>query len=404
MRFHDNLTNLAESGVLIGRRVEDFLRLNPSKTLIRLDQKLMNMPLPAAVTNAMKSAVDETVSPFGSTLESPRAGYDFLKNEICARYAKWGVRALPEEIFITAGLESAYDALSSLFAPENDVLLPDPCRRSLLYSQRYAGRGISFLRATPENDFSALLPEEGADIIFLASPDPVTGVIMTRERAAEWVDFARRHDSLILFDASLFAYVGEDGGFRSVYEIEGAADCAIELISFEHAYGVRELKIASCFIPASLTRAGQNVAALFSMRQRFASSSPSYVLQKAAQAILSDPAKDEIETILYRIRKVAAALSRGLFDAGIPHVGGTHAPYLWAQCPFGLNAWQTFDFFLEKAGVVVTPGSLFGTGGERYFRLTAFGLPEEAAEAGEHIAAAMKEPPSPQTDPQGGTL
>ena len=390
MRFHDNLMSLAESGVLVEKRVEDFLRLHPSKTLIRLDQKLMNMPLPSAVPEAMKSAVDETVSPYGRTLESPRTGYDFLKKALADRYAGYGVQVFPEEVFITAGLESAYDALSSLFASENDVLLPDPCRRALLYSQRYAGRGIAFLRATPDNDFSPAPPENRADLIFLASPDPVTGVPMTRARAEEWVRFAMMHHSLIFFDASLSFYVEEGEGIRSIYEIPDARECAIELFSFEHGFGVRELKIASCVIPTTLARQDQNLAGLFSMHRRFAASPPSFVFQKAAQTLLSDAAKEELDTILHRIKKVAVTLSDGLTAAGIPNVGGRCAPYLWAQCPPELNAWQTFDYLMENAGLVVTPGSMFGVGGERYFRLTAFGLPEEAQTAGALLAVAME--------------
>lgn len=385
MQLNENIKLLSEAGVSVKKRVDDFIRENPHKTLIRLDQDLMNMPLPPKVTEEMKSAVDEVSIPYGVRLNSPWSGYESLKERICQHLSTFGVSVMTSEVFITSGLESAHSALAQLFGTENNVLLTDPCDRHLAELCRSTGRTLAFSRAVPENGFCPLPEPEKLDLIYLASPNPVTGVAMDRETLKKWVDFANETGSVIFYDTSLSEYLRSDEHPRSIYEIEGAKECAIELFSFEQGYGVRELKIAYVIIPSLLTRCETKLRDLFCKRQPVSATPPGFVMQKAAEMLFSPEAKEETEKIIHRIKKVAKTLSEGLAEAGIPSVGGETSPFIWAQCPDEMTAWSFFDTLLEEKGVVVTPGSLFGYSGERYFRLTAFGMPDEAAEAVEKI-------------------
>ncbi|MBR4288219.1 MAG: aminotransferase class I/II-fold pyridoxal phosphate-dependent enzyme [Clostridia bacterium] len=391
MKFNEAILRLPESGVSVKKRVRDFAALYPDRTLIRLDQDLMNMPLPPAVTEGMKAAAEETGDPFGIRLNSPWSGYDSLKKAIVDHLQKRGVHVMENEVFITSGTESANDALSDLFGAENIVLLCDPVEKKLSLLHQCADRTVSFVRATPENAFRPAPDGTAADLIYLASPHPVTGVALDRETLKKWVDHANENGSIIFYDASLSEYIGGDDLPHSIYEIEGAKNCAIELFSFEKGYGVRELKIAYVIIPSTLTRNDTRIGQLFSLHQPFSETPPSYIMQKAAELLFSPEAREGTEKLIYRIKKVAKILSDGLTQAGVPHVGGEDSPFLWAQCPHGMSAWQCFDLLLEKAGCVVTPGFDFGYGGEHFFRLTAFGMPDEAKLAVEKLARAFEE-------------
>lgn len=386
MQLNENIKLLPETGVSIKKRVADFLNRAPDTTLIRLDQDLMNMPLPPKVTEEMKAAVDEVAAPFGVRLSSPWSGYESLKKAIAKHLGERGVQIPESDVFITSGLESAHACLAQLFGRDNNVLLPDPCERNLRELHHLLGHGVSFVRATPENNFVPLPDSTTEDLVYLASPSPVTGVAMDRESMEKWVNWANETGSVILHDASLSEYLRDENYPHSIYEIPGAKECAIELFSFEKGYGVRELKIAYAVIPATLMRCETRLRDLWCARQPATATPPGYVMQRAAELLISPEAREDTQKIIHRIKKVAKTLSQGLNAAGIPNAGSETSPYVWAQCPREMSAWQTFDLFLEEAGIVVTPGSLFGYGGERYFRLTAFGMPDEAAEAVEKIA------------------
>ena len=396
MLLNENVSLLPESGVSVKKRLEAYRNEHPSEALLRLDQSLMNMPLPQLVIDGMHQAVRDTAEPLGARLSSPWSGYESLKKAIVAHLDKIGVKLSESEIFITSGLESAYSALSHLFAAENTVILPDPCESRLLQLQQCAGRNVTFARATPENDFSPEPDATGGDLVYLTSPSPVTGVPISREKLQKWVDWANENGAILFYDASLSPYLSGDMP-HSIYEIEGARSCAIQVFSFEKGYGVKELKIAYIVIPATLSRGTLRIRDLFCSRQPSTATPPSYVMQHAAELLLSPEAAEETEKLIYRIQKVAAILSAGLSSAGIPHVGAETSPYLWAQCPEGMNSWQCFDMLLEKASCVVTPGSVFGLGGEGFFRMTAFGTPDEATEAVEKLihAFAKKEEEAP---------
>ncbi len=389
MLFNENASALAESGVSVKKRLESYRAEHPSQAILRLDQSLMNMPLPAMVIEGMLQAVKDTAEPFGARLSSPWSGYESLKKAIAADLDSRGAKVSEGEIFIVGGLESAYSSLSLLFAEENTVVLPSPCESRLLQLQQCAGRNVTFARATPENDFSPEPDGVPGDLIYLNSPSSVTGVPLTHEKMQKWVDYANENGAILFFDSSLSPYLSKDYP-RSIYEIEGARSCAIQIFSFEKGYGVKELKIAYIIIPATLSRGTLRLRDLFCACQPAVATPPSYVMQRAAELLLSREAAAETEKLIYRIQKVAATLSAGLSKAGIPHVGAENSPYLWAQCPEGMNSWQCFDKLLDEASCVVTPGSVFGLGGEGFFRMTAFGTPDEAEEAVENLVRAFE--------------
>ncbi len=386
MLLNEHVTVLPENSVTVKKRIREYLEKNSSATLLRLDQSLMNMPLPSVVKEGMCRAVEEVSDPFGVRLSSPWSGYESLKKAISAHLAQNSVQVPESDIFITSGLESAHACLSHLFAAENTVLLPDPCEAHLRGLHQCAGRNVTFVRFCPENGFAPEPDGEGADLIYLTSPSPVTGTALGYESLKKWVDFANENGSILFYDASLSPYLGE-GYPKSIYEIEGARSCAIQIFSFEKGFGVKELKIAYVIIPSSLSRSTVRIREMFCARQPSTATPPSFVMQRAAELLLSKEAEEETEKLIYRIQKVAKTLSEGLTAAGIAHVGAETSPYLWAQCPDGLGSWQCFDKLLEETGCVVTPGSVFGLGGEGYFRITAFGMPDEAKLAVEKMTA-----------------
>lgn len=391
MQLNEKIQTVTSSSVTVEGRVEDFFRANPSRTLIRLDQNLIHLALPQTVCEGMKEAAIETANPAGIQLTSPREGYDSLKKRISEYYAALGAQIRETEIFITGGALATYAAISRLFGAENTVVLPDPCEREVLQIQSMAGRTLRFCKAVPENNFRPLPPEEGADIAILSSPDSVTGARLNREELTGWVNWANANGAVLIFDASLSEFCEGEDAIHSIYEIPEARNCAIELFSFGEAFGSPEIKTAFCTVPQSINRNSVPLWKLFQMHQISHSSPPSFVMQHAAELLLSSEAQSEERKMMADLKEVSFLLSEGLRQAGIPHVGELSSPYIWAQCPEGYSSWQFFDLLLEKCGIVVTPGSNFGTGGENFFRMTAFGSPAEAKEAMERIAVLMEE-------------
>ena len=320
MKLNENIKVLPESGLSIKKRVGEYLIQAPDATLIRLDQSLMNMPLPPKVTEEMKKAVDEVAAPFGVRLNSPWSGYASLKKRIAEHLASFGAAVDESEVFITSGLESAHSCVAQLFASENTVLLPDPSERNLMELQRCLGRNLIFSRAKAENGFVPLPDGEGECVVYLANPNPVTGAVMDRKTLGAWVDYVKEQGGVIIHDASLSEYVDREDVPHSIVEIEGARDCAIELFSFEKGYGVRELKIAYVVIPSCLERDGARLRDLWCARQPATATPPSFVMQRAAEMLFSPEAREGTGKILHRIKKVGRTLSEGLSRAGIPNV------------------------------------------------------------------------------------
>ena len=391
MEWNENVKILSPPAVTVRRRVEEYLAQHPSATIIHLNESRVAMPLPALAVKAMKDAADEVALPHGMKLDSPWDGYPALKSAVSRRYTEMGIDVPESDIFVVSGMETAYFSLSFLFGENNTAVTTDPGNHVIWEVNRAAGRTLRFLRADAENAFKPMPDGREEDLIFLSSPHSVTGAAYTREELQKWVDFANENGSLIFFDASLSSFLDGEKYPRSIYEIDGAKKCAAELYSFESAFGVKELKIAYLVIPQALERAGERLQKLFSAAQPAAVTPPSFVMQKAAETLLSPEVRRETENTLHRLKEVSGTLSEELNKALLVHTGEETSPYLWVRCPDGFSSWQTFDLFLEKAGVVVVPGSRFGAGGEGYFRLTCYGDPEETGVAAAAIVKVLKE-------------
>ncbi|MBP5289064.1 MAG: aminotransferase class I/II-fold pyridoxal phosphate-dependent enzyme [Clostridia bacterium] len=386
MKLNEGIKLLPGSAATVKNRVEEFRGKYPSETLIHLDRPWMARPLPDAVRERMESALRDVVTPFGTHLDSPVFGYRSVRAALAERLRRLGVEAAESEIFLFPGAESAHSAFSRLFDRENDVLLPDPGEPYLTTLHRGAGRNLRFLRAMPENDFLPL-PEERADLICLSSPNLVTGAAYSADALKALVDRVNEWGSVLIFDASFTAFC--PNAPRSIYEIPGARNCAVEIFSFDRAFGAPELKAASLMIPQSLVRQEERLNALF-CASAVVSSPPSFISQAAGACFLSEEALAGREAAREEVLAVSRILSEGLTRAAIPHVGEGTSPCVWAQCPGDMSAWQFFDLLLEEANLVVTPGSLYGYSGERFVRLSAYLAPEEAREAVAHLERALK--------------
>lgn len=389
MQLNEAVKILPGVATSVEKRLEDYRQKNPSETLIHLDRTGMTGAMPKEVVQGLEEAVQDMASPFGTHLDSPAYGYPSVRAAVTALLGELNTGIMESEVFLCAGLESASGAFSRLFTPENDVVLSDPGEPNLATLHRSVGRNVRFMRAVPENGFLPM-PGEPADLICLASPNPVTGAVYSAEQLTAWVEHANENGSILIFDASFSAYNPE--GVRSIYQIPGSKNCAVELFAFDRAFGEPEMKVASIVIPQTLEREGARLNALFAAQASSVTTPPSFVSQRGAEKYISQEERSAREELFQGIGEVSAILSQGLTAMGIPHVGEGKSPYLWAQCPEGQSAWQFFDQMLEEARVVVTPGSLFGYGGEHFFRLSAYATAQEAREAVEAMAKVLEKP------------
>lgn len=385
----------------IARRVRAFSEAHPDKSLIRLGIGDVTRPLAPAVVQGLHQAADEMASAATFKGYGPETGYAFLAELIAEHdYAARGVRLAPDEIIISDGAKSDTANIQEIFAPDAVVALTDPVYPVYVDSNVMAGRagnptetgydGFVYLPATAENDFTPALPDRHVDLIYLCYPNNPTGAVATREALARWVDYARREKAVILYDAAYEAFIQDPEIPHSIYEIDGARECAIEFRSFSKTAGFTGTRCAFTVVPKELQgedRSGNPVSlnALWTRRQSTKFNGAPYVVQKAAAAVYSPEGRAQVrETIDYYMEN-ARIIREGLQSLGLSVYGGRNAPYIWLKTPGGISSWEFFDKLLNEAHVVGTPGSGFGPAGEGYFRLTAFGNREQTAEAVERI-------------------
>ncbi len=383
IRLNEHFENLEENYLFseIAQRIGIYRAAHPEKKILRLGIGDVTLPLGRHVIEALHRAVEEMGKKESFRGYAPESGYDFLRQAISAFYAGRGIRIGTEEIFVSDGAKSNLGNLTDLFG-ENEILIPDPSYPVYADSYRMSGRKIIRLSATEENGFLPLptgLPER-AYIICLCSPNNPTGTVYCREGLGAWVRFALRTGSLILFDAAYEAYITDDSP-HSIYEIDGANACAAEICSLSKSAGFTGMRCGWCVLPAALKAQGISLSALWKRRQATKFNGVPYVIQRAAEAALSPAGHAEsMQNVRYYMEN-AVKLSAFFAEKGLWFCGGKNAPYLWIRCPEGMDAWTFFDFLLERAQVVGTPGSGFGACGERYFRLSAFADHEDTEEA-----------------------
>ena len=370
----------------IKQRVSAFSEANPDKDLISLGIGDVTRPLAPAVVEAMHRAVDEMGCAEGFHGYGPDPGYAFLREAIAAGdYAARGVEIGTDEIFISDGAKSDVGNIGDIFDRDNVVLITDPVYPVYFDSNVMAGRTVRFVPLHEANGFCPVPPDFHADMIYLCSPNNPTGAAMDRDSLQAWVDYARRHDAVILFDSAYEAFITEPDIPHSIYEIEGAKQCAIEFRSFSKTAGFTGTCCAYTVVPKQLCRNGVSLNGYWARRQATKFNGVSYIVQRGAQAVYSEAGQAQIrETIAY-YQENAKIIREGLAAAGFTAYGGVNAPYIWLKCPDGLKSWDLFDLLINRVYVVGTPGQGFGEQGEGYFRLTAFGTRENTCKAVERI-------------------
>lgn len=382
--LNSNYGNLKESYLFsdIARRVSEFSEKNPDRRIIKMGIGDVTRPLCKAVTDALKKASDEMGTAEGFHGYGPEQGYAFLRDAVRDYYKKYGVSVDSNEIFISDGAKSDIGNILDIFSRSTTVLVPDPVYPVYVDTNTMDGRKISYMNATEKNGFLPL-PEEGmnADLIYLCSPNNPTGAVYNRAQLREWVNFANRNGSVILFDSAYESFVSDESLPHSIFEIEGAKSCAIEFCSLSKTAGFTGTRCGYTVICDELVRDGKKLSKLWLRRQTTKFNGVSYIVQRGAEAVFTEEGQKQIHENIAAYKKNAALMAETLTELSIPFTGGLNSPYIWMQCPDGMDSWTFFDYLLNETGIVGTPGSGFGKNGEGFFRLTAFSTYENTAEA-----------------------
>lgn len=369
----------------IAKRVKAYSAAHPEKKIIRLGIGDVTLPLTDSVLRAMHGAVDEMASSSTFRGYAPEYGYDFLRQAVADYYGRMGVALDAEEIFISDGAKSDIGNMVDILG-DNDILIPDPVYPVYVDSNVMSGRRITLLEANAENGFLPMPNgvEEKPWVIYLCSPNNPTGAVYNRAQLTEWVDFANRTGSLIIFDSAYESYIKGDYP-HSAYEIEGARKCVIEICSLSKTAGFTGTRCGWTVLPSDMEVNGTKLSKLWARRQATKFNGVPYVVQRGAEAAVSEAGHAEAMNCVNYYMENARILSDFLREKGIWFTGGENSPYLWLRCPNGMGSWEFFDYLLENVQIVGTPGEGFGKCGEGYFRLTSFGTRESTIEAVERL-------------------
>lgn len=394
MKINSNYLNLKESYLFsdIAKKTAAYKAEHPDADIIRLGIGDVTLPLCGAVVDAFNAAVAEMGSKETFRGYGPEQGYDFLRDAIRDYYlAEDGVKLDSTEIFISDGAKSDLGNILDIFDKENTVLVPDPVYPVYVDTNVMDGREIRYIPGNAENGFLPL-PDVSlkADIIYICSPNNPTGAAYDHAGLKAWVDFAKANGSIILYDSAYEAFVSSKELVRSIYEIEGARECAIEFCSFSKIAGFTGTRCGWTVVPNELEFDGVKLSKLWLRRQTTKFNGVSYPVQRAAAAVFTPEGLNQVRENLAYYKQNAKTITDALDSLGIWYTGGVNSPYIWLRCPNGMGSWEFFDLLLTKANVVGTPGAGFGAMGEGYFRLTAFGDHERTREAAERIVKLFK--------------
>ena len=387
----------------IGRRVRAFKAANPKADVISMGIGDVTQPIVGEVVDAMKDAADKMGTKEGLHGYGPEQGYDFLRSLIADNdYKSRGVNIDIDEIFVSDGAKCDTGNMQEIFGLDNVIAVTDPVYPVYVDTNVMAGRtgnakkngqyeGIVYMPAAAENNFNPELPTEKVDLIYLCYPNNPTGAVIDKKSLTKWVNFAKENKAIILYDAAYEVYISDPAIPHSIYEIQGAKEVAIEFRSFSKTAGFTGVRCAFVVVPKQLkayTKAGDAVAVnqIWSRRHCTKFNGASYISQAAAAAVYSPRGKKQVKDVIAIYMDNAARIRKALTGLGYTIYGGINAPYIWMKTPDDMNSWEFFDMLLEKTHLVGTPGSGFGRAGEGYFRLTAFGLPENVDEAMKRIA------------------
>ncbi len=382
----------------IGKKVREFSEANPDKKIIRLGIGDVTLPLAPSVISALHGAVDEMAEKGSFKGYAPDLGYEFLRQAIAEHdFKSRGVTVALDEIFVSDGAKSDSGNIQEIFDVNSKIAVCDPVYPVYVDSNVMAGRtgdyiaetgkwtNVIYMPCTKENNFAPELPKETPDLIYLCFPNNPTGSTVTKDGLQKWVDYANKAGAVIIYDAAYEAYISEENVPHTIYECEGAKTCAIEIRSYSKNAGFTGTRLGYTIVPKELKCGDVSLNSLWARRHGTKFNGAPYIIQAAGAAVYTEAGRRETKEQIAYYMNNARIIREGLKAAGYSVSGGVNAPYIWMETPKGMTSWEFFDYLLEKANVVGTPGSGFGPSGEGYFRLTSFGTYESTLEAIERI-------------------
>ncbi len=376
----------------IAKKVREFEEANPNAEIIRLGIGDVTKPLAPSVIKALNSAVDEMSKEETFKGYAPDLGYAFLREKIAMYdYKDRGCNISADEIFVSDGAKCDCSNIQEIFGIDNTIGVCDPVypvyvdsmagRTGLYNSDTMRFDKVIYMPCNAENNFVPELPGKAPDLIYLCFPNNPTGAVISKDELQKWVDYANENNSVILYDAAYEVYISEENVPHSIYECDGARTCAIEFRSFSKTAGFTGLRLGFTVVPKDLVLDGVALHGLWARRHGTKYNGAPYIVQRAGEAIYSEQGRREIKEQIGYYMNNAKIILEGVKDAGFTAYGGVNAPYIWLRTPDNMTSWEFFDFLLDKANVVGTPGVGFGPEGEGYYRLTAFGNREKTIEA-----------------------
>lgn len=374
----------------IAQKTKAYLEANPDKHLYRMGIGDVSLPLCDAVIKALHEGVDDQAAKDTFHGYMPECGAPFLRETIAQYYAKRGVILDSEEVFVSSGASDELGDILDLFDRSSSALVIEPAYPAYVDANVMAGRKIVHLASGKENGF---LPEPkedlDADLLYICSPNNPTGAVFSKEKLQAWVDFANQRGAIILFDAAYEAFIEEEDLPHSIFELEGARTCAIEICSLSKTAGFTGTRMGYTVIPKDLERDGKNLNAMWVRNRTTKTNGISYILQKGGAAVFTPEGQEQIHANIQVYKNNAKVLMAALDELGIWYCGGKNAPYIWMKCPDSMGSWEFFDYLLKEIQVVGTPGEGFGACGEGYFRFSTFGSPEDTKEAARRLVALL---------------
>ena len=388
MTPNTNYANLKDSYLFynIAQKTKAYLEANPDKHLYRMGIGDVSLPLCDAVINALHEAVDDQAVKENFHGYMPECGAPFLRKAIADYYAVNGVNISADEVFVSSGASDELGDILDLFDMDSSALVIEPAYPAYVDANIMAGRNIIHLASGEENGF---LPEPDvstvADIIYICSPNNPTGAVFSRNQLQAWVDFANEKGSVILFDAAYEAFIEDKSLPHSIFELDGAETCAIEICSLSKTAGFTGTRLGYTVIPKRLIRNGMSLNGMWVRNRTTKTNGVSYIIQKGGAAVFTPEGQEQTHNNIQIYKNNAKVLTEALDELGIWYTGGKNAPYIWLKCPNGMGSWEFFDYLLNEVQVVGTPGEGFGACGEGYFRFSTFGSPEDTKEAARRL-------------------
>ena len=370
----------------IAQKTKAYVEQHPGVKLLRMGIGDVSLPLCDAVIEALHEAVDDQASKDSFHGYMPECGATFLRETIAKYYENRGVFLSSDEVFVSSGASDELGDILDLFDRSSSALVIEPAYPAYVDANVMAGRKIVHLASGEENGF---LPEPSeeikADLLYICSPNNPTGAVFSRNQLQAWVDFANENDSIILFDAAYEAFIEDETLPHSIYELDGAKTCAIEICSLSKTAGFTGTRLGYTVIPKALNRNGMNLNEMWVRNRTTKTNGVSYIIQKGGAAVFTEEGQMQIHENIQIYKNNAKVLMEALDKLGIWYCGGKNAPYIWMKCPNGMGSWEFFDYLLHEIQVVGTPGEGFGACGEGYFRFSTFGSPEDTKEAAERL-------------------